>query len=111
VINVLDPEVVVLGGGMSNSERLYERIPRLRGDYVFAAAGTSVNSERAASNAQRPIRDFMGPEADVHASNDERLRAGKSGVRSPDIRTRLVRAKQGDASGVRGAAWLWGDDR
>ena len=37
IINVLDPDVVVLGGGMSNIDRLYERIPRLWGDYVFAA--------------------------------------------------------------------------
>jgi fructokinase len=29
VINVLDPEVIVLGGGMSNMSRLYESVPRL----------------------------------------------------------------------------------
>jgi fructokinase len=37
VINVLDPDVVVLGGGMSNIDRLYDRVPALWGRYVFAA--------------------------------------------------------------------------
>jgi fructokinase len=67
VINVLDPDVIVLGGGMSNIDRLYDNVPRLWGDWVFAATGST-----------------------------------------SDVRTRLVRAKHGDASGVRGAAWLWG---
>ena len=66
VINVLDPDVIVLGGGMSNIDRLYDNVPRLWCEWVFAATGSA-----------------------------------------PDIRTRLVRAKHGDASGVRGAAWLW----
>jgi len=66
VINMLDPDVIVLGGGMSNIDRLYDNVPRLWSDWVFAATGSA-----------------------------------------PDIRTRLVRARHGDASGVRGAAWLW----
>jgi len=37
VINQLDPDVIVLGGGMSNVERLYERVPRLWVPWVFAA--------------------------------------------------------------------------
>lgn len=61
VINVLDPDVVVLGGGLSNIERLYANVPALWSPVVF--------SDRVA--------------------------------------TRLVRAAHGDASGVRGAAWLW----
>ncbi len=61
VINVLDPDVIVLGGGMSNIMRLYASVPRRWGAYVF--------SDRVA--------------------------------------TRLVRARHGDSSGVRGAAWLW----
>jgi fructokinase len=65
VINVLDPDVIVLGGGMSNIDRLYDRVPRLWSKWVFAATGSI-----------------------------------------PDVHTRLVRAKHGDASGVRGAAWL-----
>jgi fructokinase len=67
VINVLDPDVIVLGGGMSKIDRLYENVPRVWSEWVFAATGST-----------------------------------------PDIRTRLVAAKHGDASGVRGAAWLWG---
>jgi fructokinase len=62
IINVLDPEVIVLGGGLSNIARLYERVPELWAPYVF----------------------------------------------SDRIATRLVRARHGDSSGVRGAAWLWG---
>jgi fructokinase len=61
VVNILDPDVIVLGGGMSNIERLYESVPRLWTPYVFSDA----------------------------------------------VATRLVRALHGDASGVRGAAWLW----
>ncbi len=60
VINLLDPEVIVLGGGMSNIVRLYENVPKLWGQYVF----------------------------------------------SDSVFTRLAPAKYGDASGVRGAAWL-----
>ncbi len=36
VINILDPEVIVLGGGMSNIGRLYRNVPRLWRDYVFS---------------------------------------------------------------------------
>jgi fructokinase len=36
VINLLDPDVVVLGGGMSNIERLYVNVPRLWGAWVFS---------------------------------------------------------------------------
>jgi fructokinase len=61
VVNILDPDVIVLGGGVSNIGRLYESVPRLWAPHVF--------SDRVA--------------------------------------TRLVRAKHGDSSGVRGAAWLW----
>ena len=66
VINILDPDVIVLGGGMSNIDRLYANVPKLWGAYVFAR-----------------------------------------GADREKIRTRLVRAMHGDASGVRGAAWLW----
>ena len=66
VINVLDPDVIVLGGGLSNLERLYANVPRLWGARVFAAGAADVA-----------------------------------------VRTRLVRAAHGGASGVRGAAWLW----
>jgi predicted NBD/HSP70 family sugar kinase len=36
VINVLDPEVIVLGGGMSNLARLYTEVPRLWSRSVFS---------------------------------------------------------------------------
>lgn len=36
VINILDPDAIVLGGGMSNIQRLYARVPRLWGKYVFS---------------------------------------------------------------------------
>jgi predicted NBD/HSP70 family sugar kinase len=36
VINVLDPDVIVLGGGMSNVSRLYTEVPRLWGRHVFS---------------------------------------------------------------------------
>jgi predicted NBD/HSP70 family sugar kinase len=36
VINVLDPDVIVLGGGMSNAARLYTEVPRLWSRYVFS---------------------------------------------------------------------------
>jgi fructokinase len=36
VINVLDPDVIVLGGGMSNVGRLYTEVPRLWSEQVFS---------------------------------------------------------------------------
>ena len=42
VINIVDPDVVVLGGGMSNVTRLYENVPRLWGEWVFS---DQVNTE------------------------------------------------------------------
>lgn len=61
VINIVDPDVIVLGGGLSNLESLYDEVPRRWARHVF----------------------------------------------SDEVHTRLVRARHGDSSGVRGAAWLW----
>ena len=36
VINILDPDVIVLGGGLSNIDRLYEQVPRLWQAHVFS---------------------------------------------------------------------------
>jgi predicted NBD/HSP70 family sugar kinase len=36
VINILDPDVVVLGGGLSNVRRLYSHVPRLCKEFVFS---------------------------------------------------------------------------
>jgi fructokinase len=61
VINVLDPDVIVVGGGLSAIQRIYVNVPRQLDAWVF----------------------------------------------SDRVVTKVVRAKHGDASGVRGAAWLW----
>jgi fructokinase len=61
VINILDPDVVVLGGGLSNLDRLYANVPAIWRQWVF----------------------------------------------SDRVDTTLRKAKHGDSSGVRGAAWLW----
>jgi len=47
VINVLDPDVIVLGGGMSNVARLYTEVPRRWGRYVF--------SDRVATKLLPPV--------------------------------------------------------
>jgi len=65
IINVLDPDVIVLAGGLSNMPHLYTRVPALWAQWVFSGG----------------VRDA--------------------------VRTRLVPSRHGDASGVRGAAWLW----
>jgi len=62
VINILDPDVIVLGGGVSKVARLYQDVPKLWQRHVF----------------------------------------------SDQVATRLLPPRHGDASGVRGAAWLWG---
>jgi fructokinase len=36
VINILDPDAIVLGGGLSNITRFYEKVPALWGRYVFS---------------------------------------------------------------------------
>jgi len=105
VINLLDPDVIVLGGGMSNIDRLYENVPRIWGDYVFGASQSTPNSPtpKAQPLGVRPLA-FDRPSG--HPDHGRGV-----GVRSSDdVRTRLARAAHGDASGVRGAAWLWPDD-
>ena len=62
VLDILDPDVVVLGGGISQIERLYTSVPRLWQEWAF--------SDRVDTPLRPPVH--------------------------------------GDASGVRGAAWLWG---
>lgn len=64
VINLIDPHVIVLGGGVSAVQRLYRTVPALWDSWVF----------------------------------------------SDRVDTRLVQARHGDSSGVRGAAWLWPED-
>ena len=57
----MNPDVIVLGGGMSNVDRLYQTVPQLIKQFVFGG------------ECETPVR----------------------------------KAKHGDSSGVRGAAWLW----
>jgi len=61
VINILDPDIVVIGGGVSQLAGLYEPLPALLAEWCFS-----------------------------------------DGVFTP-----VVQSAHGDASGVRGAAWLW----
>ncbi len=63
VINILDPQVIVLGGGLSNISQLYQQVPNYWQHTVF----------------------------------------------SDQLQTTLLPARYGDASGVRGAAWLWNE--
>ena len=41
VVNLLDPDVIVLGGGLSNIPLLYETVPAQMSDYVFTDAMTT----------------------------------------------------------------------
>ena len=61
VTNLLDPDCIVLGGGLSNMAHLYTELPARMRPYVF----------------------------------------------SDQISPNIVKARHGDSSGVRGAAWLW----
>lgn len=36
VVNLIDPDVIVLGGGLSNLPHLYTEVPRLMAPYIFA---------------------------------------------------------------------------
>jgi fructokinase len=36
VINIIDPDIIVLGGGMSNVSRLYNNVPKIWQEYVFS---------------------------------------------------------------------------
>jgi fructokinase len=36
VINILDPHVIVLGGGLSKLDGLYSAVPRLWGEWIFS---------------------------------------------------------------------------
>ena len=62
VVNLLDPDVIVIGGGLSRLDRLYAHLPALIARHLFGGG---------------------------------------------ELATPVLKAKHGDASGVRGAAWLW----
>jgi fructokinase len=62
VVNLLDPDAIVIGGGLSKVDRLYANLPGLIARHLFGGGA---------------------------------------------LATPVLKAKHGDASGVRGAAWLW----
>ena len=41
VVNILDPDVIVLGGGLSKMKSLYENVPEIWTDYVFSDVVTT----------------------------------------------------------------------
>jgi predicted NBD/HSP70 family sugar kinase len=58
VVNVVDPLVIVLGGGLSNVDSLYDRVAKLWGKYVFLrsrrhASRAPVTATQAACAARR----------------------------------------------------------
>lgn len=36
VINIIDPDIIVLGGGLSNVDSLYVDVPKIWGKYIFS---------------------------------------------------------------------------
>jgi fructokinase len=64
VINILDPGVIVLGGGVSNLERLYDHVPRLWGEFVFsdAVATRLVKNQHGDSSGVRGAAWLWPPE-------------------------------------------------
>jgi len=62
VVNLLDPDVIVIGGGLSKLDRIYANVPPLIALHLFGGGA---------------------------------------------LATPVLKAQHGDASGVRGAAWLW----
>src|SRR5262249_39315147 len=42
VVNIIDPDVIVLGGGLSQLSHLYEQLPELIGPHIFADRGSVV---------------------------------------------------------------------
>ena len=79
VINILDPDVVVLGGGMSNIPSLYTEVPRLWQRYVF--------SDRVATRLARPVHgDSSGVRGAAwlwDVSSEERPPARRSPASAP----------------------------
>ena len=58
VINLLDPDVIVLGGGVSNIERLYGNVPKLWSRWIFSdEAGTKLlRAKHGAENCRAVVR-------------------------------------------------------
>ena len=64
IINVLDPDVIVVGGGMSNIDRLYANVPRLWTPFVFSDAVLTrlVRAQHGDSSGVRGAAWLWGPE-------------------------------------------------
>ena len=65
VINVLDPDVIVVGGGLSKVRGLYERVPALWDRFVFSdrVATRLVENAHGDSSGVRGAAWLWGPEA------------------------------------------------
>jgi fructokinase len=63
VINILDPDVIVLGGGLSNIERLYSNVPPLFPEFVFGAQAAAVRIVRT-----RLVRALHGDSSGVRGA-------------------------------------------
>ena len=110
--------------------------PALARDYIalggddMSAADIAARADRGDDRARRLSRSLRAPLRARHRLDHQRRRSGCDRARrrsvqhdaalrsraralgtahvfSDRVDTRLVRAKHGDASGVRGAAWLW----
>ncbi len=70
VINVLDPDVIVLGGGVSNVDRLYDDVPRRWGAHVFSdhVATRLVKNVHGDSSGVRGAAWLWAPGEDAGAS-------------------------------------------
>lgn len=64
IINVLDPDVIVVGGGMSNIDRLYLNVPRVWTPFVFSDAVFTrlVRAQHGDSSGVRGAAWLWGPE-------------------------------------------------
>ena len=64
VINVVDPEVIVLGGGLSNLQQLYVELPSRLRDYVFSDVCTTpvVSAKHGDSSGVRGAAWLWRPE-------------------------------------------------
>lgn len=56
VVNILDPEVIVLGGGLSGIDALYEQLPHLMAPFIFSDAAGTVDIRRPAHGAASGVR-------------------------------------------------------
>ena len=59
IINVVDPDVIVLGGGLSNIARLYEHVPRCGRRMSFPIASTRARPREARRRQRRARRAWL----------------------------------------------------